>query len=392
MKTKLMTLTKYFKGLYKLYYYIGTSFITILKLFIKPSDNIILFNSFGGKKFDDSTKSIYDEMIKDSRFDNYEFIWAFHEPEKFDIPVGRKIKVDTFEYYKIALKARCWISNSSIERGLRFKGKNTYYFNTFHGTPIKIMGSDIKSDNKSFGPNSKKSLVDNYTSQSEYEAEIFSRVFNADRDKFLIYGLPRNDRLAKYTEEEVKDIKQKLSIPLDKKVILYAPTFREYERNSKFECVIDIPIDFNKWESILGGEYVFLLRAHYEVVEVLNRDETSKFVYNVSNYPSLNDLMIASDLLISDYSSIFFDYSIMNKPMLCYAYDYDKYSESRGMYFDIRDEIQGGSLTEDEIIEKLSNLDEKNNLAKVKKFRKKYVESYGNATKLSVDKIYENIK
>lgn len=392
MKSKLMTITKYFKGIYKLYYYLGTIFINILKIFIKPSDNIILFNSFGGKKFDDSTKAIYDEMIKDPRFKDYKFVWAFHNPEQFDIPVGRKIRVDTFEYYKVALKARCWISNSSIERGLRFKGKNTYYFNTFHGTPIKLMGDDISSDNKSFGTNAKKSLVDNYTSQSKYEADIFSRVFNADRDKFLIYGLPRNDKLANYTQEEVQNIKKKLSIPLDKKVILYAPTFREYERNSKFECVIDVPIDFNKWEKALGEEYVFLLRAHYEVVEVLNIDENSKFVYNVSDYKSLNDLMIASDLLISDYSSIFFDYSIMEKPMICYTYDYDKYSQNRGMYFDIRDEIEGGSLSEDEIIKMILELDEKSNIEKVKKFRSKYVESYGNATKLSVDKIYENIK
>nr|WP_295761725.1 CDP-glycerol glycerophosphotransferase family protein [uncultured Intestinibacter sp.] len=392
MKKRLMVFTKYFKWLYKIYYYIGTVVINIFKIFVVPSDNIILFNSFGGKKFDDSPKAIYDAMILDSRFDKYELVWAFHEPDKFDIPRGKKIKTDTIQYYKIALKARCWISNSSIERGLNFKGKNTYYFNTFHGTPIKIMGTDINTKNKSFGTKNMESIVDNYTSQSKYEADIFSRVFNTDRDKFLIYGLPRNDKLANYSKEEVDSIKRKLSIPFDKKIILYAPTFREYERNSKLECVIDMPIDLTKWEKQLGDKYIFLLRAHYEVAEVLNVKENSNFVYDVSDYKSLNDLMIISDLLISDYSSIFFDYSIMNKPMICYTYDYEKYSENRGMYFDIRDELEGGSLDENSLIDKIKNLNIKNNLEYVKTFRNKYVENYGNATQLSLDKIYENIK
>lgn len=392
MKKRLIAITKYFKFLYKIYYYIGTIFVNVLKIFIKPSDKIILFNSFGGKKFDDSTRAIYEYMVEDDRFNDYEFVWAFHEPDDFNIPKGKKIKVDTFEYFKVALKARCWISNSSIGRGLEFKGKKTYYFNTLHGTPIKMMGNDIISNNKSFGSNSKKNLVDNYTSQSEYEADIFSRVLNDDKSKFLIYGLPRNDRLVKYTEEEVKNIKEQLSIPLNKKVILYAPTFREYERNSRFECIIDIPINFDKWEKELGEQYVFLLRAHYEVAEIINTNKNSKFVYDVSDYKSLDDLMIVSDLLISDYSSIFFDYSIMNKPMICYTYDYDKYSKNRGMYFDIRDEIEGGSLSEDELIEMILKLNKKLNIEKVEKFRNKYVQCYGNATELSVDKIYENIK
>ena len=142
----------------------------------------------------------------------------------------------------------------------------------------------------------------------------------------------------------------------------------------------------------MGEQYVFLLRAHYEVAEIINTNKNSKFVYDVSDYKSLDDLMIVSDLLISDYSSIFFDYSIMNKPMICYTYDYDKYSKNRGMYFDIRDEIEGGSLSEDELIEMILKLNKKLNIEKVEKFRNKYVQCYGNATELSVDKIYENIK
>ena len=90
MKKRLIAITKYFKFLYKIYYYIGTIFVNVLKIFIKPSDKIILFNSFGGKKFDDSTRAIYEYMVEDDRFNDYEFVWAFHEPDDFNIPKGKK--------------------------------------------------------------------------------------------------------------------------------------------------------------------------------------------------------------------------------------------------------------------------------------------------------------
>lgn len=391
MKRKVMTLVKACKPLYSLYYYIGSLIINILKIFIKTEDNIILFVSFGGKKFDDSPRTIYEKMINDSRFDKYTFIWAFNQPEKIEIPRGRKIKIDTFEYYVIALKARCWITNSTIERGLNFKGKNTFYFNTWHGTPIKKMGSDIDSSNKSFKSKTKEWKVDKMTAQGNFEADIFSRVFNIYREKFIPIGLPRNDVLYNYTEDMKEELLKKLGINKNKKIILYAPTFREYDRDIQMNCISDIPIDFSKWKNSLGNEYLILFRAHYEVAKTLDIDNYKDFIIDVSRYPVLNDLMIVSDILISDYSSIFFDYSILNKPMISFTYDYEKYSKNRGMYFDIREQLLGGSMSEDELIDIIQNLPIEECLEKVKLFREKYVEFYGNATEKSLDIIIENI-
>ena len=318
-------------------------------------------------------------------------VWAFQNPNDFDLPRGKSIKTDSLRYFIISLKARVWVTNSTVERGLNFKGKNTYYFNTWHGTPIKKMGKDISINSSSFSGKFKWK-VDLMTAQSKYEADIFSRVFNIDREKFLICGLPRNDNLANVSEETKRSVMMKLGLPLDKKVILYAPTFREYERDEKLNCVIAPPIDFVKWKKIIGSEYVILFRAHYEVSKVLNIKIDNGFIYNMSEYPVLNDLMIASDMLISDYSSIYFDYSILDKPMICYTYDYENYMDKRGLYFDIREELLGGSITENEILDLIKNLPLEKAMEKVKEFRNRYVESYGNATKTSIDVILEKIK
>ena len=390
LKRHLMKIIKYFKPLYIIYYWAGSLILNLIKFMVKPDDRLVLFISFGGKKFDDSPREIYDEMIKDNRFYNYEFVWAFHNPDDFTIPRGRKVRTDSFKYFITALKAKCWITNSRVERGLSFKGKNTFYFNTWHGTPIKKMGMDISNGNKSFGTKAKWN-VDIMTSQSKYEADIFSRVFNIDREKFLVCGLPRNDSLAKATAESKKKMMQKIGLPLDKKVILYAPTFREYERDNQLNCVIAPPIDFDKWKEEISSDYIVLLRAHYEVVEVLNVKANDGFVYDVSNYPVLNDLMVASDLLISDYSSIFFDYSILDRPMFCYAYDYENYVDRRGLYFDIRESLPGGLINENELLGLIKDLPYENVMKLVRDFRSLYVQSYGNGTKVSLDTIYKNI-
>lgn len=387
MKNKLVTRVKSSKLLYNIYFFVMNFLIGILKLFVKPDDNLILINSFGGKKYDDSPKELYEAMLKDERFQKYRFVWAFHEPDKFDVQGADKIKSDTLTYFKTALKARCWISNSGIERGLSFKGRNVFYFNTWHGTPIKKMGSDISDENKSFKSKAKKNLVDIMTAQSDFEADIFSRVFNIPRENFLMCGLPRNDILANYSSKHREEIKAKLGLPQNKKVILYAPTFREFERDSMQNCVLKPPMNLEKWERELGDEYCLLFRAHYEVGKVMNISD-NEFVRNMTTYPNLNELMIVADVLVSDYSSIFFDFSIMDKPMLHFTYDYEAYSTKRGMYFDIRDELSG-SDNEDSVIRLLKS---ENDTSRTIQFRNKYVNYSGKAVESSLECIWEKIR
>lgn len=382
MKSKIMQIIRNNKFFLWCYCFFGSIAINLLKIFVKCDNNIILFNSFGGKKFDDSPKEIYLQLIKDDRFKNAKIYWAFHSPSDFEIPRGEKIKTDTLKYFIICLKARVWVSNSSMQRGLVFKGKKTFSFNTWHGTPIKKMGLDAGDKNNIMKCN------DVILVQGSFEKNIFSKAYRLPLTKFLEYGYPRNDCLLSYDKEKVIEIKRKLNIDLNKKVILYAPTFRDYQFGKNGNC-FSSPIDLNKWKEELGEEYVLLFRVHYEVVKTLNMVEDD-FVKNLSQYKNLNELLMISDILISDYSSIIFDYSIMNKICYHYCYDFETYSNERGIYFDIR-EWFSGSDNEITLLNLIKNHNYEQEIAKTEKFKNEFINYYGNATALSVDKIYKEL-
>ena len=373
--------------MYRVYYYCGTALLRVLKLLVSPDDKLILFSSFGGRKFDDSPRAIYESMLNDKRFADYKFVWAFIDPDKFDVPRGQKIGTDGLRYYVTALKARVWVTNSTIERGLSFKGKKTFYYDTWHGTPLKTMGRDVAAGNKAFGTKG-GFPVDVMTAQGDYEADIFSRVFNIPRDNFRVIGLPRNDELVNFTDSRREQLRAQLGIAPGTTAILYAPTYREYEQ-SAVGVKMSLPVDFKKWRQVLGESYKLLFRAHYEVAKSMAITDDG-FVHNVSDYSSLNDLMIASDVLITDYSSLFFDYSIMGKPMLCFAYDYDEYAAKRGLYFDVR-ELLPSAESEDALLSLLGNLPLEA-VEQVKVFREKYVTEFGRAAELSLDIIANELK
>lgn len=376
MKNVIINIIKSNRFIYKLYENIFNIIFGFLKIFIKTDEKIILINSFGGKKYDDSPRVIFEYMKTQRKYDNYKIYWAFQNPEQFEIEGAEKIKSDTIKYFVIALKAKYWITNSAIERGLKFKNKNTIYINTWHGTPIKKMGKD--APNTAFKFHASK--FDVMYAQSQYDINIFSRAFELPENKFALVGLPRNDELFNVSEEEINELRRKLGIPEDKKIILYAPTFREYKRDRN-GCVIAPPINLHKWKEKLSKNYIILFRAHYEVNKVLGLKD-DEFIRNVSTYNNLNELMKIADILISDYSSIMFDYSILKRPIYSYAYDYEEYKNKRGMYIDIRTELPNGICEkEDELIEKIINCDFEDEKNKVEKFSRKYIQNDGNAAK-----------
>ena len=388
IKSTLINKIKYSKTLYSVYYHVMNTVMNGMKLFVKTDEKLILFNSFAGRKYDDSPYALFEAMKKDERFRDYRLVWAFHHPEQFDVKGAEKIRTDTPEYFLTAMKAKVWITNSSFERGLHFKNRNTFYFNTWHGTPIKKMGKDIEN-NQSFDELGKNS-TDIMTAQSDLEIDVFSRMFSIPKEHFLKCGLPRNDILFSYNEAERKEYREKLGVRDDQKLILYCPTFREFEKDENNRVTLKPPIHLEKWKEELGDQYVLLFRTHYEVAKAMDiRDDG--FVRNMTDYPSLNELMTASDLLISDYSSVLIDYSIMDKPMFHFTYDYDKYDSLRGMYFDIRDHISGAD-NEDDLIRLIRNADTEKEVSKTVQFRKKYVQYYGNAVSESLNCIAKNIK
>lgn len=380
VKENLINAVKGNRTIYAIYYYTMSLVLRIIKAIVRPDDKLALFVSYGGRYFNDSPRTIYEAMQKDSRYEGFRLVWAFRNPSQHP-EVSDKVKIDSLSYFVTALKARLWITNVHIERGLDFKGKNTYYFNTTHTLLPKVTGSLI-NEKVTFKVKAKPKC-DCYSVQCELEKEIME----GEKDNVQIVGYPKSDILSNYTEEYRKNIRQQLGYTGDEIVILYAPTFRE-------GALKDAPLqaDFSKWEKRLGNGYRLLFRAHPVFSKSAQLDECTGFVKDVSSYPNNNDLIIASDILISDYSGIFFEYGIQDKPMFCYAYDYSEYVKERPLYLDVREDLPGGYMNEDELLDYIKNGDREEIMKKVDVFRSKYIQAYGHATKTCLDIIYENIK
>lgn len=385
LKNYLISKVKKSSFLYLMYYYIISFVINCIKLFIKTDDKLILFVSYGGRSFSDSPKCLYEAMQNDERYKEYKCVWAFREPEKVEISGnGKKIKIDTFNYYITAIKARVWITNVMIERALNFRGKNTFYLHTTHTTLPKKMALDSMSG-KDFKTRNKLQY-DCSCAQSEIEGKMQLSMFGLTEKQILLSGYPKNDILANANAFNCEQAREKIGIPKGKKVILYAPTYREDNPD-----IMISHVDFNKWESVLGEEYFVLYRAHPTVADLTKITASSDFIKNVSKYPDNVELMLASDILISDYSGIFFEYAVMERPMYCYAFDYDEYIKSRELYFDIRNAIPGGKLSEDTLLKKIKSGLTESDWQQLKSFREKYVNIYGNATQMCLDKVYSAV-
>lgn len=374
---------------YSLYYYLGSLFVYVLRCFTRPDDHLILFVSYGGKYYDDSPKDIYEAMLKDERYDAYNLIWAFTNP---DTPIkgrGKKIRIDSLQYYKTALRARVWVTNVSITRGLFFKGIHTFSINSWHGTAIKKIGEDsITKD--SFKSKYHGRRADVMLAQSKYDKTIYSKAFKVPINDVILTGFPRNDSLVSDNRpEKIQLIKKKLSLPINKKVILYAPTYRDYDIGEGNECFMQPHLDLEKWKKWFGGEYVLAIRAHMAVSKVMGIKD-DEFIRDFSGYPSLNDLLLVTDILISDYSGILFDYSILGRPIMCFTYDYELYREKRGLYIDIREELYSVG-DEESLINSICHMDKMKMCEGTLRFRDKYVQEYGHASQNVIDLIYKRI-
>ena len=349
--------------------------LNFIGLFIRTDNKLILFNAFGGAKYDDSPKAIYEYMKSKQSYSNYKLIWTIDNPGILKDKDVLWVKNNSIKFFITALKAKYWITNSSMERGLKFKKNNTIYINTWHGSALKKLGKDTGKTVSKF----RVSKADIYYIQSNYDREIFKRAFDWADEKMRLVGLPRNDTLCKTTKKEIKEIKERLKMPLNKKIILYAPTFREYSYDSE-GCLLAPPIDLKKWKKELSNDYIVFFRAHYEVNKVLNLKEDD-FIYNMTDYPELNDLLKISDIMISDYSSIMIDYAILERPIFSYAYDYEEYAEKRGLYVDLNKELPNGiQKEEDDLLDKIKKCDFKKDKQKTKKFKEKYIEECGHAS------------
>lgn len=368
MRQRLIYILKHNAAIQAIYRIVMSFVFRVMGLFIKTDDNLVLFVSFMGLNFNDSPKAIYDYMQAHPGYKGYRCMWAFEDPSKF--PNLETVKIDTPAYFRTALKAKYWITNTNIERGLHFKKKGQKYLNTWHGIALKYIGNDVAGRN-----DFNFDTVDHLCVCGDYDERVYKSAFRAKESSYLRVGLPRNEELWNVTDEEKAEMRKRLGIPADKKVILYAPTWRESTDGGK-SYEIKPPIHFDEWKKELGDEYVVLFRAHHQTTKVLGV-QYDEFVREASSYPAVNDLMIAADILITDYSAIAFDYSILCRPIFCYAYDYDTYLAERGTYFQIDDKYPNKSCrTEEELLSRIKEIDYKTESMNTKRFRDEFIQ-YG---------------
>jgi CDP-glycerol glycerophosphotransferase len=173
-------------------------------------------------------------------------------------------------------------------------------------------------------------------------------------------GYPRNDILHSPDRDQIAAIiRRRLGVPGDKKTILYAPTWRDDDYYDKGQYKFKLHLDLDMMRQRLKDEYVILVRTHYFIADSLDLGDLSEFVYNVSKYDDISELYLMSDILITDYSSVFFDFANLKRPMLFYTYDLEKYRDVlRGFYIDIEKELPGPLVyTTNEVIDAIINIE-----------------------------------
>lgn len=384
LKNRIEFILKHNAVIYDCYKYICGFGLRFLGLFIRTDDNLVLFTA-QAKRFNDSPKAIYLYMLEHGMTDKYHCVWAVDDPKKYNIPGNAKVIVmDTMEYFKTALRAKFWICSVNIERGLHFKKKSTVFLNTWHCVPTNYMGNAVGT-RKDFDWRK----TDYICYSGNFEKPIIIRDCVAYEKNLLPSGLPRNDELFHVSDDLVKEKRELLGIPDGKKVILYAPTWRDSSDLGK-DYDMSVPINWDKWREALSDEYVLLIRTHPLTTKLLNV-EFDDFIQDYSNYPDVNDLMISADLMISDYSSIIFDYSILGRPIICFGYDYDEYVKHRGFYFDLDKEFPSGIIrSEDDVLKAIIGIDYKLQCSKTIAMKNKFVEFGGNATEKCVDALFGN--
>jgi CDP-glycerol glycerophosphotransferase len=361
-------------------------------------DKTILFMSFRGRSYADSPKAIFQELIADPSYADWKFIWAFSgatyrkfaaekgetvdfidsdshyqlsQDEKSDAERMLVVRHGSQEYYRALAVSKYWVSNFRIPDGVT-PTADKVYVQTWHGTPIKRLGADIMND-KVYPTKTSKALIEWYqleakkwtylVAQSDYFTEKLTSAFTLDQlakmPKVLMEGSPRNSALAKATAEDAKGLRQQLGLPEGKKVALYAPTFRDNQHSSRVGHTYKLALDLAKLKQDIGDEWVILCRFHYLVSNEIDLAPLKGFAWNVSEHEDINDLYIASDLLISDYSSSLVDYTVTGKPILVYAYDLEEYeNDLRGFYIPI-EEFPGKVLqTQEELTGAILSLDE----------------------------------
>ena len=330
-------------------------------------NNWIIADNFNGNKFDDNPGSIINKLIRNNN--KIIIFWTLNN-NNFNSELPSRIirlKYYSFKYVYILARSKVWIDNVRMPINVR-KRKKQFYIQTWHGglgfKKIEKDATDTLTNNYIKCAINDSKNINLLLTNCKWQEDYFRKNFWYDGE-ILVDGLPRNDILVNNSEHDeiIKKVHQDLNIDKDTKIILYAPTFRN---NHSFECY---NINFYNLISVLEKKYSckwkLLIRLH---PNMSNYKFDCDNAIDVTGYPNLNYLLIASNLLITDYSSIIFDFALQRKPALIYATDIDNYKKERGFALDLNSVPFPISTNNEELFNCLENYEEKKYLEKLQKF------------------------
>lgn len=324
-------------------------------------EDVILFETFMAKNYSDSPKYIYEYIAQNHP--EYECVWAINDGAK--IPYGAKtVKRFSFQYAYYLAVSKYLVFNVRPPLWYR-KREEQVFLETWHGTPLKRLVFD-QEEVTSASPKYKQQFYrqrkdwDFLVSANPFSTKTFRSCFLYEGE-MLEYGYPRNDILYWPNKDEIaQQLKEKLGIPKDKKTILYAPTWRDDQHYGSGQYKFELALDLKLMKERLQDDYVVLLRTHHYISDHIDVSGLGDFVINLSSYDDISEIYLISDICITDYSSVFFDYANLKRPILFYTYDFDKYkNQLRGFYIDMNTEVPGPLLyTSEQVVQAIEDIDE----------------------------------
>lgn len=324
----------------------------------------VFYDSFWGKKADCNPLAIFLHLQGTT---DLKHIWHLHPsapcPEGATAAPVRSLKA----IYHMAT-AKYVISNVNLPNYFK-RRSGMITLQTHHGTPLKYMGIDIRKKRPKemnwLRFRDRTSQWTHMISSNEYSSQIWRQCMPYGA-QIIETGYPRNDIFFGDNRDLVQSLKKKYNIPNEFKVALYAPTFRDNERGKK--VANDNTALYEKMSTALGEDYYLLIREHHLNTNTIG---TNQRIIDITQYPNTNNILLIADILITDYSSIMFDYACLKRPIILYTPDSDQYASTRGIYFDINANAPGAvanDLNTLETILSTHSYTSEENQQKLKKF------------------------
>ena len=325
----------------------------------KPLREAVLYDVFEGKSYSDSPRAVHQELVR--RGSELEHLWVVRDDRMIPPAGASAVVYQSPEWYEALARCRYIVGNTHLPSWIE-RREGQVIVQTWHGTPLKKIGFDF--DNDWFSDTAYLKALERegrqwslLISPNSFSTPILKRAFHYEGE-ILASGYPRNDvLLADDREKHAEQVRRTLGLPEGKKIVLYAPTWREDRVRHAGGHALDLRLDLAQARQVLGEDHVLLIRPHAHVVEPVT-GAGDGFVWDVGSYPDIQDLYLIADVLVTDYSSVMFDYAITGRPILFFTYDLEHYRDAlRGFYFDFEATAPGPLVsTSAELVEALRDI------------------------------------